>query len=86
MCSLSRLSFLLRLYVDVRRRFNAMQLIITQRRRYYTWMCDVLDVHVASLPVTWLAREKKRVKCEGPPSLGVVYQNAGVWRVIARLT
>lgn len=51
-------------------------------------MCDVLDVHVASFPVTWPSREKKRVKCEGPPSLGAVYQNVGVWRrrVIARFT
>jgi len=58
---------------------------------YYTASLhvDVMSsMSIVLLPVTWPSREKKRVKCEGPPSLDAVYQNIGVWRrrVIARLT
>lgn len=55
---------------------------------YYTALLHMDAMSVVSLPVVWPSREKKRVKCEGPPSLGVVYQNIGAWRrrVIAHLT
>lgn len=59
---------------------------------YYTaspcrYTGDVLDVRRFASGRVAIAG-KKRVKCEGPPSLGAVYQDIGAWRrrVIAHLT